>query len=176
MVKSAKTKFIEQVLWEKNDEQGLFGCFEVSIGWLGNELVDFITYKSNGEFRCYEIKVSKADYKSKANLSFHGDFNYYVMPVELYEELKYEAEKEQINKCLAVKNLFVTRLKNRGIGLIVVNDKGIATTVVNAKRKPVNLGMRGTLLESMTRSLNREVRKFYKIKGYWEDKVSLNEC
>lgn len=38
----------------------------------------------------------------------------------------------------------------------------------NAKRKPVNHGTRGTLLESMTRSLNREVTKFYKLKGYWE--------
>lgn len=171
MVKSAKTKFIEQVLWKKNDEQGLFGCFEVSIGWLGNEIVDFMTYKTNGEFRCYEIKVSKSDFNSGAKLSFHGDFNYYVMPVELYEKLQEDAEKEQEYSSFKTKDLFKTRLKNWGIGLIVVGEHGIATTVVNAKRKPVNLGMRGTLLESMTRSLNREVRKFYKIKGYWEDKV-----
>ncbi|MFS7206693.1 hypothetical protein AB6831_04200 [Carnobacterium divergens] len=171
MAKTDKTKYIERVLWKNNIIQGLFGCFEVTIGWYGDEIVDFMTYKTNGEFRCYEIKVSKSDFNSGAKLSFHGDFNYYVMPVELYEKLKEDAEKEQEFSSFKTKDLFKTRLKNQGIGLIAVGEHGIATTEINAKRKPVTMGNRSTLLESMTRSLNREVRKFYKIKGYWEDKV-----
>lgn len=168
MVKTDKTKLIEQALWRVNNVQGVFGCFEVTIGWYGHEIVDFMTYKTNGEFRCYEIKVSKSDYKSKAKLSFVGDFNYYVMPVGLYEELKEAAEKEENKYITKTKDVFNVRLKNRGIGLITVDENGHTITVINAKRKPVNHGTRGTLLESMTRSLNREVTKFYKLKGYWE--------
>lgn len=170
MAKSDKTKLVERALWNKNNEQGLFGCFEVTIGWYGNEIVDFITYKTNGEFRCYEIKVSKSDFNSSAKLSFLGDFNYYVMPFELYSQLKTEAHNEFKGRqdFMNFEDIFETRLKNKGIGLIVVSDRGGIEAKVNAKRKTVGLGMRGTLLESMTRSLSREVKKFYKIKGYWE--------
>ena len=170
MAKTEKTRFIERILWANKNEQGLFGCFEVTIGWFGNEIVDFITYKTNGEFRCYEIKVSKSDFNSGAKLSFHGDFNYYVMPTELYEQLKTDAYKEFKDRenHEAFKNTFDDRLKNWGVGLITVSERGFLLTKINAKRKPVGMGTRGILLESMTRSLNREVKKFYKVKGYWE--------
>lgn len=170
MAKTEKTRFIERVLWANKNEQGLFGCFEVTIGWFGNEIVDFITYKTNGEFRCYEIKVSKSDFNSGAKLSFHGDFNYYVMPNELYEQLKTDAYNEFKDRenHEVFKNTFDDRLKNWGVGLITVSERGFLLTKINAKRKPVGMGTRGILLESMTRSLNREVKKFYKVKGYWE--------
>lgn len=67
---------------------GTFGCFEVTIGWDGRERVDYITYDTKGIWRCYEIKVSKADFYSKAKLSFVGHFNYYVLTSELYEQVK----------------------------------------------------------------------------------------
>lgn len=37
---------------------------------------------------CYEIKISKADFKSKHGHNFVGNANYYVMPKALYEEVK----------------------------------------------------------------------------------------
>lgn len=37
---------------------------------------------------CYEIKISKADFKSKHGHNFVGNANYYVMPKSLYEEVK----------------------------------------------------------------------------------------
>lgn len=67
---------------------GTFGCFEVTIGIGGNERCDFITYDTKGIWRCYEIKVSKSDFYSKAKKTFVGHFNYFVMPKELYEEVK----------------------------------------------------------------------------------------
>ena len=50
MAKTEKTRFIERVLWANKNEQGLFGCFEVTIGWFGKEIVDFITLISYSFF------------------------------------------------------------------------------------------------------------------------------
>lgn len=155
MAKTQRTKDIEKILWKTYPKMGIFGCFEVTIGWYGREIVDFMTCNTNGEFRCYEIKVSKSDFNSKNKVSFVGDFNYYVMPHELYDEL-----------CKDI--YFETRLKNSGIGLIVLSKYGSLETKINAKRKKVDLSDKVTLLQSMLRSSAREVDKFYKIKGYWE--------
>ncbi len=54
-----------------------------------------------------------------------------------------------------------------GIGLITVTEKGELNYIIKAKRKHVNMGTKATLLESMTRSLNREVKKFYEKNPYW---------
>ncbi|WP_430609077.1 hypothetical protein [Enterococcus sp. DIV0876] len=40
------------------------------------------------EWRCYELKVSLADFRSKAKLSFIGHYNYFVLPKALYEKVK----------------------------------------------------------------------------------------
>lgn len=69
---------------------GVFGCFEVTIGFNGNERVDYMTYDTKGVWRCYEIKVSLADFRSKAKKTFCGHFNYFVMPKELFEKVKDE--------------------------------------------------------------------------------------
>ncbi|MGO3727676.1 hypothetical protein [Enterococcus viikkiensis] len=39
------------------------------------------------EWRCYELKVTKADFYSKAKLSFVGNYNYFVLPEVLYEKV-----------------------------------------------------------------------------------------
>lgn len=41
-----------------------------------------------GDFYCYEIKSSVEDFHSKNGHNFIGDFNYYVMPLEVYEKVK----------------------------------------------------------------------------------------
>jgi len=68
----------------------VFGCFEVTIGWFGSERVDYITYDTKGVWRCFEIKVSKSDFYSKSKHTFIGNFNYYVMPRELFEQVKHD--------------------------------------------------------------------------------------
>ena len=93
MSKTEKTLELEKAIWNATNKQGVFGCFEVTIGWFGKERVDYITYDTNGIWRCYEIKVSKADFYSKAHNTFCGHFNYYVMPRELYEEVKDDIPK-----------------------------------------------------------------------------------
>jgi hypothetical protein len=39
-------------------------------------------------FVCYEIKVTKADFKSANGHNFVGNLNYYVVPISLYPEIK----------------------------------------------------------------------------------------
>lgn len=90
MAKTEQTLQLEREIWRATCKQGVFGCFEVTIGWFGNERVDYITYDTKGIWRCYEIKVSKSDFRSKASNTFIGHYNYYVMPKELYEQVKDE--------------------------------------------------------------------------------------
>jgi len=93
MAKTDLTLELERKIWSATKKQGTFGCFEVTIGWFGHERVDYITYDTKGIWRCYEIKISKADFHSKAKKTFIGHYNYYVMPVELYVEVKDEIPK-----------------------------------------------------------------------------------
>jgi hypothetical protein len=90
IAKTELTIELEKSLWKYTHKQGVFCCFEVTIGWYGDERVDYMTYDTKGIWRCYEIKVSKADFHSKAKKTFIGHYNYYVMPKELYEEVKDE--------------------------------------------------------------------------------------
>ena len=53
----------------------------------GNNTVSGI---EKGDFYCYEVKSSVEDFHSKNGHNFLGDYNYYVMPVEVYEQVKKE--------------------------------------------------------------------------------------
>lgn len=90
MAKTKETIELERSIWSQTRKLGVFGCFEVTIGFNGRERVDYMTYDTKGIFRCYEVKVSKSDFHSKCKNSFVGHFNYYVMPKELYEQVKDE--------------------------------------------------------------------------------------
>lgn len=84
---------LEKQIFKATRKQGVFGCLEVTIGWWGKERVDYLTYDTKGIWRCYEIKVSKADFHSKAHNTFIGHYNYYVMPIELFKEVESEIPK-----------------------------------------------------------------------------------
>ena len=43
-----------------------------------------------GDVFCYEVKSSVTDFHSPHGHNFLGDYNYYVMPQEVYEEIKEE--------------------------------------------------------------------------------------
>ena len=43
-----------------------------------------------GDFYCYEIKSCMDDFKSKNGHNFLGDYNYYVMPLELAQAVVWE--------------------------------------------------------------------------------------
>lgn len=59
--------------------------------------VDYMRFKpvnntvsgiEKGDFYCYEVKSSLEDYRSKNGHNFIGDYNYYVMPQEVYEQVE----------------------------------------------------------------------------------------
>lgn len=61
--------------------------------------VDYMKFKpvnntvsgiEKGDFYCYEVKSSVEDFHSKNGHNFIGDFNYYVMPEDVYEKIKNE--------------------------------------------------------------------------------------
>lgn len=111
-------------------------CFEVTIGWYGKELVDCLSYDTNGVWRCYEIKVSKADFHSKAKKTFCGHYNYYVLTSDLYNEVKDEIPNH--------------------IGVYVGGD-----LVKKAKKQKLSVDEQ-ILKDSMIRSLYRESEKILK--------------
>lgn len=60
--------------------------------------VDYMKFKpinntvsgiEKGDFYCFEVKSCVDDFKSKNGHNFIGDFNYYVMPLSVYEEVKH---------------------------------------------------------------------------------------
>ena len=93
MSKTEVTKQLEDCIYKSTQKMGVFGCFEVTIGFGGRERVDYMTYDTKGVFRCYEIKCTKSDFYSKAKKSFVGNYNYYVLTKELYEEVKKDIPK-----------------------------------------------------------------------------------
>ena len=59
--------------------------------------VDYMRFKplnntvsgiEKGDFYCYEVKSSVADFHSKHGHNFIGDFNYYVMPKTVFEAVR----------------------------------------------------------------------------------------
>lgn len=133
------TKKIENNLYTNTQKQGVFCCFEVTIGWFGRERVDFLTYDTKGIWRCYEVKVSKSDFYSGARNTFVGHYNYYAMPRELFEQVR-----EDIPEHVGVfvdGNFSVKRAKKQDLG----EDEQV-------------------LKNSMIRSLSRESDKLRKSK------------
>lgn len=89
-MKTERTKKLERLLANKFEPRNDFYVFECTIGWYGEEIVDCIKYNCQREITCYEIKQSKQDFHSKNHLTFIGHKNYFVMPYELYTQVKNE--------------------------------------------------------------------------------------
>ena len=143
-MKTDTTVQMEKAIFNEHFKQGVFGCFEVTIGWFGKERVDFMTYNTKGDFRCFELKATKADFRSKAAHSFVGHFGYYVMPADLYDEVRADIPK--------------------GIGVYLCYSKhggGLyARCEKKASRMEPSVDVQ-ILKDSMIRSLARDSHKFY---------------
>lgn len=135
-IKTEETERLERSIRSATHKMGVYGCFEVTIGFSGSERVDYITYDTKGVWRCYEIKVSKADFHSKAAKSFIGNYNYYVMPGSLYDAIKDEIPAH--------------------IGVYVGGE-----CVKKAMKQPLSVD-EAILKDSMIRSLYRDSDKLHK--------------
>ena len=131
-MKTPETLEIEKKLYANTVMRGVYGAFEVTFD---RERVDYITVDRKGIWRAYEVKVTKSDFHSKAAKSFVGNFNYYVMPEWLYEEVKDE----------------------------IPEHIGVTTgswCLKKPKRVPLSLPVE-TLYINLVCALNREADKYY---------------
>ena len=136
MAKTDTTLELEKRLYKNTNKMGVFSCFEVTIGFGGRERVDYLTYDTKGIWRCYEVKTSKSDFYSKAAKTFVGHYNYYVMPNDLYEDVKDDIPKH--------------------IGI----HSG-SNVIKNPQRQELGVDEQ-VLKDSLIRSLHRENEKFIK--------------
>ncbi len=148
-MKTDKTIVIEKIL-----KKSLFGSnpklakeyggTEVTIGFQRDkhqkQIVDFMSYDpKNAIFRCYEIKVSTSDFRSKAMKSWVGHFNYLVLTEELFDQQSLDVWKSEIPDY---------------VGIIVVNitDSG-KKTIKKAARVNISDCQSSTLKDSLIRTL-----------------------
>ncbi|WP_072532980.1 hypothetical protein [Lactiplantibacillus plantarum] len=92
-MKTKLTKQLESTLYQYCLEQSAYVVEEVAMP-ADKGIVDTLSYQQlpDGqiEWRCYELKITKADFHSKAKLSFIGHYNYFVLPQQLYLEVQSE--------------------------------------------------------------------------------------
>lgn len=81
------------------DDPRIYWAKEVTFDYgTSNQVrVDFMKFQpvnntvsgiEKGDFYCYEVKSSLDDFNSKNGHNFIGDYNYYVMPEEVYNKVK----------------------------------------------------------------------------------------
>lgn len=152
LAKRTETIEIEKALSQMCKDKGIYGCEEATIGFanngLGNEIVDFMTMDSKGTTRCYEIKVTLPDLKSKAKMSWYGNFNYLVVSEELHGKVSEWAE-----------------YLPEGVGLVVASEMRHSSVlnlkcVTKPKKQVLTDSTNIMLKESMVRSLYYKMVKY----------------
>ncbi len=166
IAKTALTIKLERDIWHATHKQGVFCCFEMTVGWFGKERVDYITYDTNGIWRCYEIKVSKSDFYSQAHNTFVGHYNYYVMPKELYEQVKDEIP---VHIGIYVNGSCYKKAKRHNLGVDeqILKDSMIRSLFREAEK--IIKSNNPSVVEKLKRQLNQAKKdaENYKHK-YWE--------
>lgn len=156
MAKTQLTLDIEEALYFYGLEQSEIIVEEVSMpdNW---GIVDTLACRTKPdgtyEWRCYELKVSKSDFKSTAKISFIGHYNYYVMP-----KILYDAVKDEIPSYVGVMVYLPFDVERECDTL----TKGSLSIIKKASRQEL-LVEEGQLMNSFLHSLFREVRKAKKI-------------
>lgn len=146
-MKTPATKEIEQRLWAFTHQKlGTYGCFEVTMG-LGmmrdhKEIVDYITYNTSGNITCYEIKTSYSDFKSKNRLSYWGEKNYLVVTEDVWNKI--ESNHDYTGSA----------------GVYVLSNNGEFINTRKSGKHNVSVGEKTSMLESMVRSMDREISKY----------------
>lgn len=103
------------------------------------EIVDILSWESKKDiWRCYEIKISNSDFHSKSKKTFVGNYNYYIMTKELYEQVKEEIPKN--------------------IGVLLYDGKIILECAQKPKFQEISVD-REVLVYSIIKSLYRETEK-----------------
>lgn len=153
-MKTEDTLKLEKQIRQATHKMGVFQCFEVTIGYAGDERVDFMTYDTKGIFRCYELKVSKADFHSNAAVSFVGHYNYYVLTRDLYNQVKDEIP-DWVG--VYVGDYCIKKAKKQDLS----NKEYRMRRTINGRSTEVVIPWIDLLKESMIRSLYRDSDKLF---------------
>ena len=95
------TKWLSELtekLINPNNDSRIYWAKEISFDYTtSNRIrVDYMRFEplnntisgiEKGDFYCYEIKSSVEDFRSKNGHNFISDYNYYVMPSEVYQKV-----------------------------------------------------------------------------------------
>lgn len=155
MAKTDDTIQLENDIWYATQKTGVFGCFEVTIGFGGRERVDYMTYDTSGIFRCYEVKVSKKDFHSQHKHSFVGHYNYFVLTRDLWNQV---AEEIPDHVGCFVGRDCVKKPKKQDI-----DSKTYKTRrSINGRSTEVTMPYTEMLKDSFIRSLARDSQKLFK--------------
>lgn len=151
MAKRTETLDIENRLYNMCREKRIYGCEEITIGFhnkgQGNEIVDFASMDSKGIVRCYEIKVTLSDLKSKAKKSWYGHYNYLAVTDELYEKIK-DHIREYIPDWVGV------------ITPSAFSWSAPLTVRIPAKKQELSMEQELMIKESMVRSVTLKMYKY----------------
>lgn len=141
-MKRKETIDLENALIKQTREKRIYGSEEITIGFynqgLGNEIVDFMTMDSKGIIKCYEIKVTLQDFRSKAKKSWYGHYNYLVISYDLYKQIDLSEIPPHIG--------------------VIVGDS--LESVRKCQRKNIPTEVETMLKESLVRSLYRKMEKY----------------
>ena len=149
------TEMLRQHLNPHNDTR-IYIAREVTFDYYSEHTirVDYMRFKpinntvsgiEKGDFYCYEVKSSIEDFRSKNGHNFIGDYNYYVMPEDVFEVVK-----NQIPYCVGV------YVPCNALGLSGIVKELVS--VKKAKRMDRDRPM-GEMLLMMFRSAMRDVYK-----------------
>jgi len=171
-MKTKLTRQLESTLYQYCLEQGAYVVEEVSMP-ADKGIVDTLSYQQlpdgSLEWRCYELKVTKSDFHSKAKLSFIGNYNYFVLPQALYEEVA-----DEIPSHIGV--LIYRAFDQRALDLAnqPLRAPGFLTVAKKAQHQDLQVE-EGPLISHFIASLFREVDKAKRVKKglqlYSEDQL-----
>lgn len=141
--KNELTQKLEEAIRRATYKVGTFRCMEVKIGFDYDNAygrVDYLTIDTKNIIRCYEVKSSVSDFRSKAKWTFVGHYNYFVLDSDTWEKVKGEVPNH--------------------VGVYV-----FGTCVKKPKKQQVSDEMINLVQMSMIRSLSRDSDKLYKTKN-----------
>lgn len=145
-MKTTLTNQMEEALYYSLRENGAIAIEEVTIPD-EQGIVDMLSCRLTNkqlEWRCYELKISKADFRSSAKLSFIGHYNYFVLPEELYVSVKEEIPSHigvlvyhsYISEDLFLPGFFTTEKKPQR-QLLQVNEAELLYHLISSQAREV---------------------------------------
>lgn len=123
-------------------KKGNYGALEVTLGYgkIGYERCDYVEYQTDGQFTCYEVKVTYSDFKSKARQTYLGNRNYLVTTKEVYEKIQNHHDT------------------TGGVGILIY-DNGKLELAKKCSQHNINFAKKIELMEGMMKASCRDFAK-----------------